>query len=193
MAYKGISRDRIIGAARELLEEHGLHSFSLRALAASLGVRVSSLYNHISGQEELLTALGLQAVDELCAELENAISGKYRSDALFALGRAYRSFALAHPQLYRLIMGAHGLRLPTLEEGATRISTPIFRLVEDYGLDGAAGIHAQRLLRSVMHGFYSHEQLGGFTLAEADREESYRFALESVAAQFEKMSREEPG
>ncbi|MBQ2896264.1 MAG: TetR/AcrR family transcriptional regulator [Oscillospiraceae bacterium] len=190
MAYKGISRDRIVEAARELLERDGLGGFSLRTLAASLGVRVSSLYNHIDGQEELLTTLGLRGVDELCAALETAVAGKRRDVALFALGRAYRDFARAHPQLYRLIMGAHGLRLPALEESVTRISGPIFRLVEDYGIDGTAGIHAQRLLRSVMHGFYAHEQLGSFTLAEADREESYRFALESVAAQFERMGGE---
>ena len=36
-------------------EDNGLPAFSLRNLAASLEVQVSSLYNHIQGQNDLLT------------------------------------------------------------------------------------------------------------------------------------------
>ena len=193
MAYKGLSRDKIVEAARELVEKEGLRGFSLRVLAAQLGVRVSSLYNHVSGQEELLTELGRRAVDMLCARETAALEeGRCREAALFALGEVWRAFAWEHPELYRILMGVHNLCLPELEKELGRVFEPFFHVIDDYGLTGPNRIHALRLVRSVMHGFFAHEHNGGFMMPDADREESYRIALECVAAQFEKMSGEEP-
>ena len=47
MAKKGLTKEIIVNAALEQIEKNGLSAFSLRNLAASLGVQVSSLYNHI--------------------------------------------------------------------------------------------------------------------------------------------------
>ena len=47
MAKKGLTKEIIVNTALEQIEKNGLLAFSLRNLAASLGVQVSSLYNHI--------------------------------------------------------------------------------------------------------------------------------------------------
>ena len=132
MARKGLTKEIVAEAALALIEEKGLREFSLRALAASLEVQVSSLYNHISGQNELLTEVGIRAVEMLTALEENAIAGKERDEALFALADAYRLFAGAHPELYRIIMGVHILHLSVLETELRKIVTPILSVLSAF-------------------------------------------------------------
>lgn len=181
MARKGLTKEVIAEAALALIEEKGLTEFSLRTLAASLEVQVSSLYNHISGQNELLTEVGIRAVDLLTSLEEKAIAGKEMDEALFALADAYRLFAKDHPELYRIIMGVHVLHLSVLEKEIKRIVAPILTVLTGYELPIERQMHYQRILRSVMHGFYSHESTGGFTYTEIDRETSYRLAIQCVA------------
>lgn len=181
MARKGLTKEGIVQAALALIEEKGLATFSLRALAGALEVQVSSLYNHISGQDALLNEVGIRAVDLLTAMEESAIAGKEKDEALFALADAYRSFAKAHPELYRIIMGVHILRLNVLETDIKRIVAPILTVLSGYGLSEAQQMHYQRILRSVMHGFFAHEHTGGFTYTQIDREHSYRLAIQCIA------------
>ena len=115
MAKKGVSKESITAAALILIEEKGLAAFSLRALAASMQIQVSSLYNHISGQNELLTEVGFRAVQMMTRQEELAITGRHTDEALYALADAYRLFAKEHPELYRIIMGVHILHLSVLE------------------------------------------------------------------------------
>ena len=62
-------------AAAELFYQHGYEATSLRAVAAQVGIQVGSLYNHISGKEELLADLMVGVMDELEQSVEAAIAG----------------------------------------------------------------------------------------------------------------------
>lgn len=181
MARKGLTKEVIADAALALIEEKGFAEFSLRILAAALEVQVSSLYNHISGQNELLTEVGIRAVDLLTTLEERAIAGKDTDQALFALADAYRLFAKEHPELYRIIMGVHILHLSVLETEIKKIVAPILTVLSGYELSEEKQMHYQRILRSIMHGFYAHESTGGFTYTEIDREISYQLAIQCVA------------
>ena len=97
----------------------------------------------------------------------------------------YRQFARKHTELYRIIMGVHALDIPLLESAAEKIAKPILRVISDYGIEGDLQIHYQRLLRSVMHGFFAHENSGGFSVSDIDKDTSYRFSIECIAAQIE--------
>lgn len=182
MAKKGLTKEIIINTALEQIEEKGLSAFSLRNLAASLGVQVSSLYNHIHGQNDLLAEVGICAVNMLTGLEETAIVDRLRDEALFSLADVYRQFAREHTELYRIIMGVHTLDIPLLESAAEKIAKPILRVISDYGIEGDLQIHYQRLLRSVMHGFFAHENSGGFSVSDIDKDTSYRFSIECIAA-----------
>ena len=181
MAKKRLTKEIIVNTALEQIEKNGLSAFSLRNLAASLGVQVSSLYNHIEGQRDLLAEVGICAVNMLTGLEEAAIADRLRDEALFSLAEAYRRFAGEHTELYRIIMGVHMFDIPLLESEAEKIVKPILRVISDYGIEGNRQIHYQRLLRSVMHGFFAHENSGGFSVSDIDKDVSYRFAIECVA------------
>ncbi len=53
---KRISRDRLVVAATEMINEHGFNGASIDAIAASLNVTKGSFYHHMTDKEELLLA-----------------------------------------------------------------------------------------------------------------------------------------
>ncbi|MGW4337587.1 TetR/AcrR family transcriptional regulator [Rhodococcus koreensis] len=60
-------------AAASLFYEHGYEATSLRTVASEVGIQVGSLYNHISGKEELLTDIMVSVMDELLEAVNNAL------------------------------------------------------------------------------------------------------------------------
>ena len=49
-----LSRDDIALTALDILDSEGLSALTMRHLAARLGVRAASLYNHVSGYDEII-------------------------------------------------------------------------------------------------------------------------------------------
>ncbi len=52
-----LTRDRVLTAAVEYADVHGLDKLSMRKLAASLGFEVMSLYNHVKNKPDLIRAM----------------------------------------------------------------------------------------------------------------------------------------
>ena len=63
---KPLSRERILAAALELVDEHGIDALSMRKLAQSLGYEAMSLYNHVANKDDLLDGI----LDLVLAEME---------------------------------------------------------------------------------------------------------------------------
>jgi AcrR family transcriptional regulator len=91
----------IVAAARAILEDEGLDALTMRRIAERLGIRAPSLYKHFPDKESLEAAIISAAFEEQAEVFERAVEDG--DDPLEALGAAYRSFALAHPHLYRLM------------------------------------------------------------------------------------------
>lgn len=60
---RGLSRDRIVAAAIELVEAEGLGALSMAKLAERLGCGTMSLYRHVANKDELLTFMLSTAPD----------------------------------------------------------------------------------------------------------------------------------
>src|SRR4051794_25323212 len=91
----------IVLVARELLEEEGPGALSMRRLGERIGIRASSIYEHLRDKEALeaaLISLGFEEQAELFAQ---AIRGS--SNPIASLICAYRDFARRQPNLYRLM------------------------------------------------------------------------------------------
>jgi len=57
MRKQALTRDAILDAAIDVLDEHGLDGLSMRRLGAMLGVEAMSIYNHIPSKAELLDGI----------------------------------------------------------------------------------------------------------------------------------------
>jgi AcrR family transcriptional regulator len=96
-----LTRDRIVGAAAELIEREGVTAISMRRIAAELGCAVMSLYNHVPSKEALLDGVAEHVLSgiEACAEPDASWQQQVRAQA-----RAFRQIARAHPRSTMLVV-----------------------------------------------------------------------------------------
>lgn len=98
-------RERILDAARELLNEDGYEAFSMRKLGERLDYTPSAIYRHFENKAALLQAL----VGADCAAFSAAADVQEVEDPVerIRLGaEACVEFGLAHPDRYRLLFVA---------------------------------------------------------------------------------------
>ncbi|MFW6773109.1 TetR/AcrR family transcriptional regulator [Nocardioides sp. CPCC 205120] len=116
---------RIKTIALAQLAAEGAPGLSLRAVARELEVVSSAVYRYFSGRDELLTALIVDAYDDLAARLETAGSGQGSARARWtATCDGLRAWAVAEPHRFALVYGSviPGYRAPeTTIEPAARV------------------------------------------------------------------------
>jgi AcrR family transcriptional regulator len=161
-----LTPDSVVQTAAELANEAcGIEAVTLNRLAEALDIKVPSLYNHVNGLAGLRRDLTLLAVQDLLRQLRQAVRGVAGREALLNVAHAYRAFAQANPGLYPLVLAAPPPGDQALLEVSEDLVSMLQLLMASYGLQGAEAIHAIRGLRSVVHGFVSLEQAGGFGMA----------------------------
>lgn len=106
----------IARAARDLLDAEGPDALTMRRLANALGIRAPSLYKHFPDKASLEAAVIAMAFEEQAEVFEAIVATTGSETQLSALAKAYRTNALAHPHLYRL-MNDRPLRRDLLPEG----------------------------------------------------------------------------
>src|SRR5690242_2956269 len=95
--FRAQVRDEAKTAALRQLQAGGAPSLSVNAIAKELGMSGPALYRYFAGRDELLTALVLDAYNDLADALEAA------PRTFDGLAHAYREWALAQPHRYRLL------------------------------------------------------------------------------------------
>jgi AcrR family transcriptional regulator len=71
----GLTRTTVIDTACGLFAERGYRGTSMKDIAETLGVRASSLYNHVLSKQDILFAIMDKAMDRALSAQEAALSG----------------------------------------------------------------------------------------------------------------------
>ena len=175
MARVGLNTAAVVEAAAEIADADGVEAVTLSTVAQKLGVKPPSLYSHVAGLADLRRRLALRGAEELGEALSPAVAGRAGGDALRAAGRAYRSWALAHP-------GRHAaLQFEPLpgEPAAERVVDLLVSVMRGYALEGDAAIHAVRGMRAAIYGFIALETGGGFGIP-LETDESFEWLLDLI-------------
>ncbi|MGI5216127.1 TetR/AcrR family transcriptional regulator [Plantactinospora sp. CA-290183] len=102
-----LSRERIVAAATALIDADGLEALSTRRLAAALGVRGPSLYNHFGTKDEILDAVA----NAITAEVDVSFFATHDwPEALRRWGHSYRRALAAHPNIVPYLARGPGRR-----------------------------------------------------------------------------------
>ena len=168
MPRAGLSAERVVERAAQIVDEHGLEALSLSRLAADLGVAPPSLYKHVSGMGDLVRGVSVRAVDELADRLAASVMGLAGRDALRALADAYRGFAHEHPGLYPMPQGpvavSGGSLSPLRSSAAQRTVAIVAAALAGYRIPDERVVDAVRMTRASLHGFVDIEVRGGFAM-----------------------------
>lgn len=179
MGSKGLTKEIIVAEAVALIEETGQSMISLHELARRLEIKTPSLYNHIKNTKDLRHAVFQYTMDQLVANQAAAIDGKQKDDAVRAFAEAYYQFAMENKGLYRLIMSMPQDNDDAEKEMAVPLLKTVMKLLSDYGLPDESVAHWQRVLRAILHGFISQEDLGYFYYyQEIDLKKSLEIAIQ---------------
>ncbi|MDR7072485.1 TetR-like C-terminal domain-containing protein [Fictibacillus barbaricus] len=160
----GLDTNTIVHTAAKLADEQGMDQITLASLARTLKVRTPSLYNHIDGLEGLKRLLALYGLAELNNKLIQKINEQDKEETIRSLAKAYVDFARSRPGLYELTLQApdhNDAEVQQAGKALVAILTDVFR---DFDLLEDTALHAVRCFRSMLHGFASLEQKGGFGL-----------------------------
>jgi AcrR family transcriptional regulator len=95
-----LTSQKIVAAAFDLAEKHGVEGLTMRSLAAKLGRRPSSLYNHIDGRVDLIERMRALIVEEIDTA---SFATKRWDEALIDWAKSYLAAFAQRPNCIRLL------------------------------------------------------------------------------------------
>ncbi|WP_338710235.1 TetR/AcrR family transcriptional regulator [Streptomyces virginiae] len=162
-APSGLDRERITAATVRLLDAEGLARFSMRRLAAGLGVTAMSLYWYVDTKHDLLELALDRALGDLSLGDLSLGDLSLREPALPAgsgaptetgwpgglkcLAREYRRVLADHPWVAPL-----SAAYPNIGPHARAFDAALQRLMDATGLVGATRTGAHLAVRQFLHG-----------------------------------------
>ncbi len=164
MPRAGLDTTAVLLAAADIADREGLEAVTLAALAQKLDIRSPSLYNHVNGLGGLRLKMAVYALEKLHESMAEAAIGRSGDEAVHALCDAYIGFVRQHPGLYEAAQLSTDKWDESVKRAGGQTVAVVTRVLVAYGLEGDKALHAVRILRSLLHGFASLEQKGGFGL-----------------------------
>ena len=175
---KGITRERIVDAALEVLDEGGIEAVTLRAVASRLDVRAPALYWHVRNKQQLLDEMGTEIQRRMQRALADADVDAVWTDGLGAYAGTLRREYLAHRDGARTFSGT---RLTDPE--VLRAQEPWLKRWVAAGLPLRDAMDAAEIVTSFVVGFVIEEQERA--QSEADDPERYSLAARDAALRAE--------
>lgn len=159
-----------------VVETLGHHALGVSSVSRSLGVRPSSLYHHMNGNEAIQHAVAMEGWKRLLEALPEP--SDERGEAIRRFGRAYRRFALENPNLYRVMSETP---LDAEDPALLAVLSGAIQTLSVLGLSGAERLHALRGLRAAVHGFV-HLEVCEQVRMDLDPDESFDWIVEVVVS-----------
>ncbi|MCX5556457.1 TetR/AcrR family transcriptional regulator [Streptomyces sp. NBC_00038] len=150
-----LSTDRIVGAARALVDAEGLAAVSTRRLAAELGVSGPSLYNHFPTKDQILEAVA----DSVSAQVDLSMfeDGRDWRTALHDWAVSYRAALRDHPNIVPVLARGPGRRPAGL-----RLADAVFGAMVEAGWPPSQATSIGALMRYFIMGSALDSFAGGF-------------------------------
>ncbi|MFP5327971.1 MAG: TetR/AcrR family transcriptional regulator [Acidimicrobiia bacterium] len=167
------TRERLLAAARAILDERGLEGLSLREIAKRAEVSHAAPARHFPNLASLLAAVAAEGFVELRKSVEEHVSDVTDTRGrIAAAGRGYVAFALANPGVFGLMFRPE--RYDTADPAYVECGLAAFQqlvdLVADAQRDGWRDTHAAldvaTVVWSAVHGMtqlWLHGALQGAT------------------------------
>jgi AcrR family transcriptional regulator len=140
---KPLSRDRILAAALELVDEQGIEALSMRKLGQLLGYEAMSLYNHVANKDDLLDGILDLVLAEMALPDRDGGLPAIRSAALSAHEALKR-----HPWAATMLMAPARIRPARIQHMEASLAS-----LRNAGLSAETTYHAYHVLDAHIVGF----------------------------------------
>ncbi|MEV0995347.1 TetR/AcrR family transcriptional regulator C-terminal domain-containing protein [Nonomuraea sp. NPDC050202] len=177
-ASPGRTREEIVRAAVELLNEEGLSGLSMRRLGAKLSAGATSLYWYVANKDELLELVYDEVWGEMTVPDTDEVGWR---EAASVLAHSMRQVILSHPWSADLIG-----RLPALGPNALHVANEMRRMFKQAGFTGLDTDYAIATLTAFIFGMTIPE------IAWAAKSGTERFDVEQMKSAVIQVSERYP-
>lgn len=151
------TRDRLVEAASQLLDQGGPAAVTLREVGRLAGVSHNAPYKHVADKEELLAAVAARELRRLHdATLRLGDDATPPGEILRAMMHGYLAWAIRHPARFKLVFGAWSTESAELGEAAAAarasMVAAVARAQATGDLPGEDPERTAALLQAVAHG-----------------------------------------
>jgi AcrR family transcriptional regulator len=153
-----LTRDRILRAALDLADEHGIESLTMRKLGQALGFEAMSLYNHVAGKDDVLDGI----LDLVLAESEPPSPAGAWETAIRSSAVSVHRALTRHPWACTLLMSSDRVRPARL-----RYMDSLLGRLREGGFSAETTYHAYHVLDGHIFGFSFWQTSHAYTAAEA--------------------------
>lgn len=145
-----LSEERIVAAARHIMETSGLDSVTMRRVAAELGVTAMALYHHVADKHALIALVADQVMD---------IIPDQSVDAAPWYERLRQGFLAVHREIARYPgLGLYISSTNSFYPSGYRKLKSTIQLLVDAGFDEYEAIEVNYLLLAYQGGYFLMEQ-----------------------------------
>ncbi len=157
-----MTRERIITAAVELVDQNGLEGLSMRKLGAALGVEAMSLYNHVDNKDDVLDGV-LDSVLRTVVEPDPTAAWQVR---LRLLSHEFRKVSLCHPGVLPMFSSRR------MSPNGFMAIASIHEILRDAGFGADRSVDAFVFVASFILG-YAQIDVGRHVIRQAGRQTDY--------------------
>lgn len=177
-----VKRADVVIAGLALLEEEGPEAVSLSRVAERLGLRTPSLYNHVSGSDDLQQAVVVETLElaaiAVLSAVDLSLAGTDPDRYLRQWALAWRSYALANANhVHYMMLSPLDWSKPPYSPTWTQMMTHVGSAIGQIGLSGPTQLHAARFLVASVQGFIRLE-LRGSMGGPLPHDESFAWMLD---------------
>ena len=148
-----------------------------KKIAADLVTEMEAFFGKVDTIPQMKQALAIAGYQGLQRQIEQAVKGKTRLDAIRAMAHAMRSFSLGSPGLAIASFRDPDVDNPEYQKAAGQLALVVLRVFADAGVSGEAARHAIRILKSLVRGFVINE-MSAPVARPIEYQKSYVFAVE---------------
>jgi AcrR family transcriptional regulator len=176
LKQRNLSGAAVLAAAADLVEKQGYYRLNISSLANALGVKPPSLYNHVSGIEDVWKQLALMLLSRMENAVRNAAVGRSEEDAVREIAHTYRRFANKHGELYRVFTNA-----ASIDGGSALglLANTLRQVLQPFGLAHANETDFIRIFHAGLHGFVALESAGFFKNVKRTADASFAALIDS--------------
>lgn len=153
MARVGLDTRQIIETAAQIANAEGIDNLSLKRLAAELGVRTPSLYNHIQSLDDLRRQLMLYGWRQMEEKLLHAVVGYSGHEAIRVMCNAFYAYATENPGVFNAMLWYNKFQDEQTQQATNRLFAILFQIMRPLNLTDEQINHLIRTFRAMLEGY----------------------------------------
>jgi len=174
-----LDRERVLRAAIDLADTGGLEALSMRRLGRALGVEAMSLYNHVSGKDEILDGI----VDLIVGDIDVAESAVDWKTAMRQRAISMRKTFVRHPWALGLMESRRSAGPATL-----RYFNAVLDVLRRADFSAVLAVRAFSILDSYAYGYILQEKNLPSGSGTESREATQQFLSQLPAEEYPRLA-----